>query len=62
MIPACCVLDFSLRKVSDALLPILGQPIGPTTVSLVAKHLNAMVAAFHARALKEHYRVLMLDA
>jgi putative transposase len=27
----------------------------------VAKQLDAVVAAFHARPLKEHYRVLMLD-
>jgi transposase-like protein len=30
-------------------------------VSTVAKQLDAVVAAFHARALKERYRVLMLD-
>jgi putative transposase len=30
-------------------------------VSTVAKQLDAVVAAFHTRALKERYRVLMLD-
>jgi hypothetical protein len=47
--------------VGEALLPILGRPISPATVSLVAKQLDAVVAAFHARPLKDQYRVLMLD-
>jgi transposase-like protein len=61
MILSCFVLGLSVRKVSEALLPILGRPISPATVSLVAKQLDAVVAAFHARPLKNHYRVLMLD-
>jgi putative transposase len=61
MILACFVLGLSTRKVGEALLPILGRPISPTTVSLVAKQLDAVVAAFHARPLRERYRVLMLD-
>ncbi len=61
MILACFVLGLSVRKVSEALLPILGRPISPATVSTVAKQLDAVVAAFHARPLKDHYRVLMLD-
>jgi putative transposase len=61
MILACFVLGLSTRKVSAALLPILGRPISPATVSTVAKQLDAVVAAFHARPLKERYRVLMLD-
>ena len=61
MILTCFVLGLSVRKVSEALLPILGRPISPATVSLVAKQLDAVVAAFHARPLKDHYRVLMLD-
>jgi putative transposase len=61
MILACFVLGLSVRKVSEALLPILGRPISPATVSQVAKQLDRVVAAFHARPLKEHYRVLMLD-
>jgi transposase-like protein len=51
----------STRKVGEALLPILGRPISPATVSQVAKQLDAVVAAFHARPLKERYRVVMLD-
>jgi putative transposase len=61
MILSCFVLGLSVRKVGEALLPILGRPISPTTVSTVAKQLDAVVAAFHARPLKERYRVLMLD-
>jgi transposase-like protein len=49
------------RKVGEALLPILGRPISPATVSTVAKQLNAVVAAFHTRPLKDQHRVLMLD-
>jgi transposase-like protein len=61
MILACFVLGLSTRKVGEALLPILGRPVSPTTVSTVAKQLDAVVAAFHARPLRERYRVLMLD-
>ena len=61
MILACFVVGLSTRKVGEALLPILGRPVSPATVSPVAKQLDAVVAAFHARPLKERYRVLMLD-
>ena len=61
MILSCFVLGLSVRKVGEALLPILGRPISPATVSQVAKQLDGVVAAFHARPLKERYRVLMLD-
>jgi transposase-like protein len=61
MILSCFVLGLSVRKVSEALLPILGRPISPATVSSVAKQLDALVAAFHARPLRDRYSVLMLD-
>ena len=61
MILACFVLGLSTRKVATALLPVLGVPVSPSTVSRVAKTLDAAVAAFHARPLSDHYRVLMLD-
>ena len=61
MILACFVLGLSVRKVGEALLPILGRPISPATVSTVAKQLDAVVAAFHARPINDQYRVLMLD-
>ncbi len=59
MILACFVLGLSTRKMGEARLPTLGRPVSPATVSTVAKQLDAVVAAFHA--LKERYRVLMLD-
>ena len=61
MILACFVLGLSVRKLGEALLPILGRPISPATVSTVAKQLDAVVAVFHARPLKQRYRVLMLN-
>jgi transposase-like protein len=61
MILAGFVLGLSTRKVGETLLPILGRPVSPTTVSQVAKTLDAAVAAFHRRPLQDHYKVLMLD-
>ena len=55
------VLGLSTRKVGEALLAILGRPVSRTTVSDIAKTLDAAVAAFHARALHNRYKVLMLD-
>ncbi|MGH6904812.1 MAG: IS256 family transposase [Geminicoccaceae bacterium] len=61
MILGCFVLGLSTRKVASALLPVLGRPVSPGTVSTVAKQLDAAVAAFHRRPLKDSYRVLVLD-
>jgi putative transposase len=66
MIRACFVLGLSTRKVAVALLPVLGRPVSPGTVSpgtvsRVARQLDAAVAAFHQRPLKDIYRVLVLD-
>jgi putative transposase len=61
MILACFLLGLATRKVATALLPILGRPVSPATVSTVAKQLDAAVAAFHHRPLKDIYRVLVLD-
>lgn len=61
MILACFVLGLSTRKVGEALLPILGRPVSASAVSQVAKSLDAAVAAFHRRPLKNRYTVLMLD-
>jgi transposase-like protein len=61
MILACFVLGLSTRKVAIALLPVLGRRISAATVSQVAKSLDAAVAAFHRRPLKDQYPVLMLD-
>jgi putative transposase len=48
-------------QVAIALLPILGWPVSPVTVSAVAKQLNAALAVFHRRPLKGIHRVLVLD-
>jgi putative transposase len=61
MILACFVLGLSTRKVATALLPILGRPVSPGTVSQVARQLDAAVAAFHRRPLRDQYQVLVLD-
>jgi transposase-like protein len=61
MILACFVLGLSTRKVAIALLPVLGRPVSPATVSAVARQLDAAVTAFHRRPLKDIYRVLVLD-
>ena len=61
MILACFLLGLSTRKVAVALLPVLGRPVSPATVSQVAKQLDAAGAAFHRRPLKDQYRVLVLD-
>jgi len=61
MILACFVFGLSTRKVGQALLPILGERVSPSTVSQVAKTLDAAVAAFHRRALEDKYKVLILD-
>ena len=61
MILACFLHGLSTRKVAIALLPILGPPVSPATVSAVARQLDAAVAALHRRPLKDIYRVLVLD-
>jgi putative transposase len=55
------VLGLSTRKVGETLLALLGRSVSPTTVSQVAKTLDAAVAAFHCRPLQSRYKVLMLD-
>lgn len=55
------VLGLSTRKVGEVLLALLGRPVSASTVSAVAKTLDATVAAFHRRPLTDSYRVLMLD-
>ncbi|NIP72372.1 MAG: IS256 family transposase, partial [Gammaproteobacteria bacterium] len=61
MILACFCLGLSTRKVTEALLPILGEPVSPATVSRIAKQLDEAVAAFHRRRLRDDYEVLMFD-
>ena len=61
LILAAFVLGLSTRKVGKVLLRLLGEPVSATTVSQVAKQLQAEVTAFHQRPLKDQYRVLMFD-
>jgi putative transposase len=61
MILACFLLGLSTRKVAIALLPVLGRPVSPATVSAVARQLDVAVAAFHRRPLGDIYQVLVLD-
>jgi putative transposase len=55
------VLGLSTRKVGETLLALLGRPVSASTVSQVAKTLDAAVAAFHRRPLQDRYQALMLD-
>src|SRR5712691_1130955 len=61
MILMAFVLGLSTRKVSRALLPVLGEPISAQTVSRVAKQLDAAVEAYHQRPLCDQYQILILD-
>ena len=55
------VLGLSTRKIGEVLLCLLGRPVSASTVSRVASTLDAAVAAFHRRRLKNQYRALILD-
>jgi putative transposase len=61
MILSCFVLGVSMRKVAEALLPVLGERVSASTVSRVGKQLDQVVKAFHRRPLKDQYRVLVFD-
>lgn len=61
VILASFVLGLSTRKVGETLLALLGREVSATTVSQVAKTLDAAVAAFHRRPLANRYQALMLD-
>lgn len=50
------VLGLSTRKLGEALLPLLGRPISPATISRVTKTLDGAVAAFHERPLGGRFR------
>ncbi len=61
LILAAFVLGLSTRKVGKVLLQLLGESVSASTVSTVAKQLDAEVAAFQRRKLADNYRVLMFD-
>jgi len=61
MILSCFALGLSTRKVSHALLPVLGEAVSATTVSRVSRILDVAVSAFHRRPIRRSYRFLFLD-
>ena len=61
LIMACFVLGMSTRKVSTALLSLLGERVSASTVSEIGKRLDEAVRRHHARKLKDRYRFLFLD-
>jgi transposase-like protein len=61
LIMACFVLGMSTRKVSTALLSLLGERVSASTVSEVAKRLDHAVRGYHERNLGDGYRFLFFD-
>jgi transposase-like protein len=61
LIMACFVLGMSTRKVSTALLSVLGEKVSASTVSEVAKRLDGAVRRYHRRRLEGGYRFLFFD-
>src|SRR5512139_4140217 len=61
LIMACFVLGMSTRKVSTALLSLLGERVSASTVSAVAKRLEHGVRRYHRRKLEDGYRFLFFD-
>jgi putative transposase len=61
LIMACFVLGMSTRKVSTALLSLLGERVSASTVSEVAKRLEHAVRRYHQRKLGDGYRFLFFD-
>ena len=61
LIMACFVLGMSTRKVSTALLSLLGERVSASTVSEVAKRLDDAVKQYHERKLRDEYRFLFFD-
>ena len=55
------LLGLSTRKVGQALLPIVGESVSPSTVSQIGKQLDHAVEAYHQRKLTDTYEVLLLD-
>jgi len=61
LIMACFVLGMSTRRVSTALLSLLGERVSASTVSEVAKRLDYAVRRYHERKLGDGYRFLFFD-
>jgi len=61
LIMACFVLGMSTRKVSTALLSLLGERVSASTVSEVAKRLDQAVKRYHERKIEDGYRFHFFD-
>jgi len=61
LIMACFILGMSTRKVSTALLSLLGERVSASTVSAVAKKLDKAVKRYHERKVEDRYRFLFFD-
>src|SRR4030042_59527 len=61
LILACFVLGMSTRKVSTALLSLLGERVSAATVSEVAKALDGEGRRYHERKIRGEYRFLFFD-
>jgi transposase-like protein len=61
LILGCFTLGLSTRKVGEALLPLLGERVSASTVSRIAKQLDAAVDAYHRRPLENRYQFLIFD-
>ncbi len=61
LIMACFVLGMSTRKVSTALVSLLGERVSASTVSEVVKGLDGAVRRHHERKLSDRYRFLFFD-
>jgi transposase-like protein len=61
LIMACFILGMSTRKVSEALVCLLGERISAQTVSRVAFCLDREVRRYHQRKLTDSYRFVFFD-
>jgi putative transposase len=61
LIQAVFLAGVSTRRVGPTLVSLLGDSVSASTVSTVTRLLDRTVAAWHARALTDHYRYLILD-
>jgi transposase-like protein len=56
------LLGVSTRQTGRALATLVEEAVSASTVSAVAKVLDATVGRWHRRKLADHYRYLILDA
>jgi putative transposase len=61
LILGCFLLGMSTRKVSTALVSLLGERISAPVVSRVAQSLDEEVKRYHQRRLRDEYRFVFFD-